>query len=121
MFPNPTKSRPIILDHNHDSEPRENPEINSNAGKIYCKLNSQKESSKSFEVGIPIAFRNGVRSCIPIALCLNSRHIQICLHLLPLPLSCPIYKFQKNVQEVLKVPKWKEVVLDKRALEKNKS
>ena len=106
-----------ILSHGHDPEPRPNQQIESVSGKSSFPSNDQSNSS---DLEIPIALRKSVRTCTkhPMSNFVSYKNLSSSLVAFTSQLSN--VEIPKNVQEALKVPKWKEAVLEEmKALEKN--
>jgi len=102
----------LHLQHNHESESREN--LISGIGKpSYSNSNDQDNLS---EMNIPISLRKGVRF-IQIFVIFKFIFIFCCVYLLVV-----LFRSSKNIQEAMKVPKWKKVVLEEmKALKKNRT
>ena len=104
------------LQHNHESEPRKN--LISGKGKP-SSSNSNDQDNPS-KMNIAMVLRKGVRSCTkhPLSKFMSYSNLSSSFAAFTSRLSC--VEVPKNIQEALKVPKWKEAFLEEmRALEKN--
>ena len=105
------------LQHCHETELRENPVSQPEIGE---SSSEPKNHIESFDLDIPIALRKGIRSCTkhPLSNFVSYSNLSPSYAAFSSQLSS--IEIPNNVQEALKIPKWKEAVLEEmRALEKN--
>ena len=109
------------VEHCQESNPRNDPSAVQNSGKNLSK--SDLVSSKSCDdLNLPIACRKGIRSCTkhPMSNFMSFDHLSSSFTAFISQLSN--VEIPKNIQDALKIPKWKEAILEEiRALEKNKT
>ena len=113
---------------NLNSEPRDDPNHHPNLGKSSIPKCHGKSSSipiptsDDFDLHIPIAIRKPVRLCTKYPMSKFVSYSNLSSSFAAFTSQLSAVEIHKNVQETLKTPKWKEVVLEEmRALEKNKT
>lgn len=116
-----------ILQPCQESEPRDDPSHCPNPGKssivpeCHGKSTSIPKSLDS-DLDIPITIRKPVRSCTKYPMSKFVSYSNLSSSFVAFTSQLSSIEIPKNVQEALKVPKWKESILEEMgALEKNKT
>lgn len=129
-FAPPHSNVTLIPNSNPSQNLNPNPSLNSNphsknseeTGSSHCQEPNSISGyeSQQVEANVPIALRKGVRSCTkhPMNNFVNYEHLSSSMRALVSNLTG--IQIPKDVQEALKIPEWKEAIMDEmRALEKN--
>lgn len=108
-----------ILRPFQDSEPIDNPTHHLDTGKSSSILKSHVEYP---DLDLPIAIRKPIRSCTKYPLSNYVSYSKLSSSFAAFTSKLSTVEIPKNIQEALKIPKWKEAVLEEmRALEKNQT